>query len=75
MEININSMTFNHPKPMLVINTKRIERRGEDRGSPKTSKVNPNKVKTLSKKVGGSPMTSHVDQLHKKRKHEAKKYA
>ena len=29
-EININSMTFNHPKNRLVINTKRIEMAGKD---------------------------------------------
>ena len=28
--ININSMTFNHPKNRLVINTKRIEMAGKD---------------------------------------------
>ena len=50
MEININSMTFNHPKPMLIINTKRIERLGEDRGSPKTSKVNPKKSEKMKQK-------------------------
>ena len=50
MEININSMTFNHPKPMLIINTKRIERLGEDRGSPKTSKVNPKKSENMKQK-------------------------
>ena len=46
MKININLMTFNQPKAMLVINTQRFQRPGEDHGSSKTSKVNLRQAKT-----------------------------